>query len=594
LVFIQDFGESRNFLVYTIVMVHIKRCIFIFAISLFFVSCSHLSPEQEPAPLEDLHIYEKISYAGSPFQEPVKQTSEDNSHYINILNVGDEALLARIHLIRQAQKAIYIQTFIWTDDETGRQVIKELVDAAKRGVKVKLMIDYLTIEKDLNHIAYLATVHPNIEFKVYNPISQKIRPSALHLIKGYGLNFFNTNKRMHNKIVVIDDRIGITGGRNIENDYYDRGIDRNFKDRDVLVIGPAVTAMTESFMEYWGFELSVAADDMVDIHELIEKEVELGPGEDRNFDLGGLFGDLDLCVSDDGCIKKAFIDEGFYVDGLVEFVVDKPGKTERIGKYKTTTVTDSLYSLIAGAQSSVIMQTPYLIVQRKGSRIFKRLRRNHPELEILVSSNSLAAADHVHAYAFSFKNKKKYVKSFRWRIFEFKPAPEDADKMVKPIDAVKRSETYYTCIHAKSYIFDDKVAWIGSFNLDPRSKNLNTEVGLVIHDQEVAQALKVDILQDMAPQNSWTIGKRWEIPVVSRVSNSIDDVMEAVPLVHVWPFRYTSSFVLKEGKEEVPFYHEDFYEHYASVGPFPQMELSIAEIEARLLKSFFGVVEGFM
>ena len=146
----------------------------------------------------------------------------------------------------------------------------------------------------------------------------------------------------------------------------------------------------------------------------------------------------------------------------------------------------------------------------------------------------------------------------------------------------------------RSSAADDRIAWIGSFNLDPRSENLNTEVGLVIHDEQVAEALKKDILRDMAPQNSWTIGKRKDIPGVSQVSDSIDDVMEAVPIVHVWPFRYTSSFELKEGMEEVPFYHEDFYEHYNSVGPFPQMELSIAEIEARLLKSFFGVVEGLM
>jgi phosphatidylserine/phosphatidylglycerophosphate/cardiolipin synthase-like enzyme len=206
----------------------------------------------------------------------------------------------------------------------------------------------------------------------------------------------------------------------------------------------------------------------------------------------------------------------------------------------------------------------------------------------------LAAADHVHAYAFSFKHKKKYVKDFRWRIFEFKPEPADMDLMIKPINASDRKETYYACIHAKSYIFDDEIAWIGSFNLDPRSENLNTEVGLVIHDKKVAAALKKDILRDMAPQNSWTIGKKKKIPVVSDVSGTIDDVMEAVPVVHVWPFRYTSSFELKEGKEEVPFYDDRFYEHYDSVGPFPQMEMTIAEIEARLLKSFFSVVEGLM
>ena len=557
-------------------------------------SCSHVSSRRPAVLAQDLHIYEEVDYPGSPFQAPVDRAFTQNNHFVSILNIGDEALLARVHLIRAAQKAIYVQTFIWADDETGRLVIKELVRAAERGVKVKLLADYLTLDRNLDNIAFLATAHPNIEFRVYNPIAQQIRPSALALVKGYGLDFINTNKRMHNKIVVIDDRIGIAGGRNIENDYFDRGADRNFKDRDVLVTGPAVRTMTDSFMEYWNFELSVSADDMVDLHELIVERTKRPSLEELDYALGGLFDEMETCLADQTCLKESLIDPGFQVDGVVEFVYDKPGKGERIGKYAATAVTDSLLRLLAEARHSVVMQTPYLIVQSKWSSIFARIRRNHPGLEILVSSNSLAAADHVHTYAFSFKNKKKYVKTFRWRIFEFKPRPQDEDAMIKPIAAVKRSKNYYTCIHAKSYIFDDRVAWIGSFNMDPRSKNLNTEVGLVIRDEHVAQALKDDILRDMAPPNSWTIGKRKDIPVVTRISDSIDDVMEAVPLIHVWPFRYTSSFELKEGKEEIPFYHEDFYKNYVSVGPFPQMELSVAEIETRLLKSFFGVVEGLM
>jgi phosphatidylserine/phosphatidylglycerophosphate/cardiolipin synthase-like enzyme len=555
-------------------------------------SCTHLSARQSSAPVKDLHIHEEVSFPGSPFEEVLQKTFPHKDHFIGILNLGDDSLLARIHLFRAAQKAIYIQTFIWTDDESGRWAVEELVKAAQRGVRVKVLLDYLTLNKNLDNIAYLATV-PNIELKVYNPVAKKIRLSALNVIKGVGLDFIKNNKRMHNKIIVIDDRIGITGGRNFENDYFDRGTDRNFKDRDVLVVGPAVRAMTGSFMDYWHFELSVAADDMVDIHSLIEqggRQIK----ESQSPGFKDLFGDVAACAQDAACVKSVLVDPGFYTKGKVTFVADKPGKAERIGKYKTTAVTDSILKLLSNSKKSVVMQTPYLIVSGQSARLFSRMRRDHPGLEILVSSNSLAAADHVHAYAFSFKIKKRYVKNFRWRIFEFKPDPKDADLMIRPIAAVKRSRNYYACIHAKSYIFDDKVAWIGSFNLDPRSKYLNTEVGLIIYDRAVARALKEDILRDMAPDNSWTIGKKKDIPVVSNISHSIDDVMEAVPLVHVWPFRYTSSFQLKEGKKEVPFYDEKFYEHYEPVGPFPQMQMTVAEIETRLLKSFFGVMEGLM
>jgi phosphatidylserine/phosphatidylglycerophosphate/cardiolipin synthase-like enzyme len=138
-------------------------------------------------------------------------------------------------------------------------------------------------------------------------------------------------------------------------------------------------------------------------------------------------------------------------------------------------------------------------------------------------------------------------------------------------------------------VIDDRIAWIGSFNLDPRSVHLNTEVGLVIWDERVARAIKDDILRDMAPQNSWTIGKAKDVPVISTFSDLIGNILQVVPIVDVWPFQYTSSFALNEGKQLVPFYDERFYDHYTSVGSFPEVGLSIREVEIRLLKAFTGV-----
>ena len=138
------------------------------------------------------------------------------------------------------------------------------------------------------------------------------------------------------------------------------------------------------------------------------------------------------------------------------------------------------------AQHSIVMQTPYLVVGKKKTRYFKKLAKEKPDLEIFVSSNSLAAADHVHAYAFSFKNKKKYLKKFRWQIFEFKPVPGDIDKIISPVAKNIRGDDFRVCIHSKTYVVDQEKVMVGSFNLDPRSANLNTEVGLIIYDHKVA------------------------------------------------------------------------------------------------------------
>jgi len=112
---------------------------------------------------------------------------------------------------------------------------------------------------------------------------------------------------------------------------------------------------------------------------------------------------------------------------------------------------------------------------------------------------------------------------------------------------------------------------------------------LVIWDENVAKAMKDNILRDMAPQNSWTIGKRKEVPLISYFSGLLGDTLQRVPIIDVWPFRYTASFMLKEGKEVVPFYHGNFYENYYSVGSFPGVSLSLREVEIRLLKAFTGV-----
>jgi len=200
---------------------------------------------------ENLHTNDSLTYPDSPIEQFLINSKKNRSHYVTILNNGDNALLARTHLIRQAQKSILIQTFIWGSDETSRFMIYELIQAAKRGVKVKIILDYLISAKDFKLITFLTTADPNIEIKLYNPISKDIVPSKLAMIKKAILNFRGFNQRMHNKIFIVDDRIAITGGRNYQNDYYDRGRTRNFKDYGVMITSKIVKKMTDSFIEYW-------------------------------------------------------------------------------------------------------------------------------------------------------------------------------------------------------------------------------------------------------------------------------------------------------------------------------------------------------
>ena len=566
-----------------------------FSLAVFLTGCATTSNLQNlnPISIEDLHVEEEILYPDSPFNVLVQQSFRKQQHFINILDLGDDALLSRIHLIRQAKKAIYIQTYIWQVDETCKFFAYELIQAAKRGVKVKILGDYFTVPKEPALIAFMSTVHPNLEIKLYNPSSNKIRPSKLTLLKKAGFGFKNLNMRMHNKIFIVDDRMAITGGRNYGNEYYDRGEIRNFKDLDVLVIGPIVKEMTDSFMEYWFHPLSVSTKDMRDVQQIIEKGTYPKYKEKASFKLGDLFDGIEKCEADNSCIEEKFIKKVYSVN-KVHFVADKPGKGGRLGEYKVSRSTYELANLINQAQRTLVIQTPYLVVIKRGTKYFRELAKKKPNLEIFISSNSLAATDHVRAYAFSYKNKKEYIKNCRWQIFELKPVPEDIDQMISPIAKNHRRDGFHVCIHSKTYVIDQEKVWVGSFNLDPRSANLNTEAGLIIYDHKVALAIEEGIHRDMANQNSWTIGKRKKVPVASWFSGTIDDIMKIIPIIDIWPFTYFGSFELKPEKQTVPFHHEDFYDHYNYVGPFPETKLTGREIKARLIKGFLGPIQPFI
>ena len=392
---------------------------------------------------------------------------------------------------------------------------------------------------------------------------------------------------MHNKIFIVDDRMAITGGRNYANDYYDRGEKRNFNDLDVLIVGPVVKEMTDSFTEYWFHSLSVSSKDMRDVQQIIEKGTYPKYKDKASFKLGDLFDGIEKSEADYSCIEDKFINKSYSVN-KVEFFADEPGKGERLGEYKVSRSAYGLLNLIKQAQYSLVMQSPYLVIGKKGTKFFKKLSKEKPDLEIFVSSNSLAAADHVHAYAFSFKNKKKYLKKFRWQIFELKPVPEDIDQIISPVAEGHRKDDFRVCIHSKTYVIDQEKVMVGSFNLDPRSANLNTEVGLIIYDNNVALAIEESIRRDMANQNSWTIGKRKKVPVTSRFSGIMDDIMKIIPIIDIWPFTYSGSFELKPEKQTVPFHHKDFYDHYNYAGPFPETKFTDREIKARLIKGFLG------
>ena len=242
--------------------------------------------------------------AENAFTEQLVKARLESSNYAYLLELGDDALLARIHLIRNAGRSIDIQTFIWAPDETGAFMFYELWKAAKRGVLVRLLIDDLSLQSISGSVAYLASLHPNIEIKQYNPLADNTDVGVLQKLGAFTLDFGNSNHRMHNKVVVIDGDFGITGGRNYENDYFDRGTARTFKDRDVLLAGDVVEAMASSFEEYWEDDRSVFSRDMKDVKKDIRLGLVQAPITAEHYNMPLIFDDLSICANSDGRFMK--------------------------------------------------------------------------------------------------------------------------------------------------------------------------------------------------------------------------------------------------------------------------------------------------
>ncbi len=522
----------------------------------------------------------------SPFQKligrsfNVEQNVSASEHFVNILNTGEDALLARIHLICAAQKSICIQTYIWKNDDIGKLFISELIASAKRGVRVRLLIDPWASYKDPQWVAFLSTLHSNLELKYYNPSAKEIHPSTLDIIRELTWNFKQVNQRMHNKLFMVDEKVGITGGRNYGNDYYDRGSENNFKDRDVLVIGPVVKEMMNSFEEFWTYKLSIKGKDLLDVRKHLKKINFSKLNSIQNFSFESQFDDLWKLVLDAKYIRSHYIEPSFSVK-KVRFVADLPGKNQSSTFEGGGVVCEEFLKFKRNAKKLIIAQSPYLVLDKKSKRNIKEIKKRYPKIEIIISTNSLASTDNIYTYSYAFKHRKMYVKKMNFQIFELKPRPGDYEKMI----GYQKTRKGNLCIHAKTFITDDSSVWIGSFNFDARSLNLNTETALIIEDKKVVNVVKNNILVDISAQNSWAVGRQEKMPMISYFSGFMCKIIKYIPAKFKWPFCYTSNYELKKGKKAVPFYHEKFHDHYTSVGPYPNSNYTIKEIEVILLKA---------
>jgi len=337
-----------------------------------------------------------------------------DSNQVSMVDNGYDALMLRVHLFRNAKETINVQTFILTNDECGRLFMYELIQAAKRGVKVRMIADHFVSDKDQDLAAFIATAHPNLEFKYYRPAADRLKSSTLRNVLNMLLSFRGTNQRMHNKIITVDGQLALTGGRNIENTYYSFSTGINFKDRDVLVTGPVVQSMEKSFEEFWDYRHSVLGSELTDVKKRIESGAFPKYSSWNDFAFNGLFDELSVEADQSPLIQDKFVAK-MRTAKRVEFICDRPGKNRRLGLAGDGAITERLREELSTLRHQLIMQTPYLVIDKSGREFFLELKKKAPKAKVIVSSNSFGAADHLMTYSANYK----------WRIEtgKIKPTP---------------------------------------------------------------------------------------------------------------------------------------------------------------------------
>lgn len=470
-------------------------------ILILLMSCSQTKneiPPQEKDFCSSIHNNDSISL--SKELESVAQLMNDKTG-VYVLEDGGGSLVTRAWLCEHAEKTIDIQYFIFSTDNVGLIACDYLVRAADRGIKVRILVDDIMVDAGIHDILTLDS-HENISIKIYNP-GVNLGKNIFEKIKKYSTDFKSANQRMHNKTFDVDGKVVITGGRNIADEYFDYDHEYNFRDRDVLLLGKVTGDVNKSFDKFWNSSLSVPVTKLVDaadtkfndenrfnrLHQYACNPENFWPQvRDKITNLPNAF----KSIKNSG--------ELVWLDSVC-FVSDVPGKNDGAkGLSGGGICTDSLINLVKHAKKSIEIQSPYLITSDLGQRLFREAVKRGVKVRILT--NSLASTDNLEAFNGYQRNRKTLLEA-GVKIFEFRP---DAAERYKIMTGALQKKLDYTPVfglHAKSMVVDGKIAVIGTFNLDPRSANLNTECVAIIHSEKIASSVLKGMEEEFKPENSW-------------------------------------------------------------------------------------------
>jgi len=410
------------------------------------------------------------TYLGRQLTEFAASKPEDQSGFYPLQD-GIDALAARLLLAARAEHSIDLQYYLIKTDITSHALIDALLQAADRGVRVRLLLDDVFTTGYDAGMAGLDS-HPNFEIRIFNPFSRGFGGRAWSGATDFG----RINRRMHNKSFTVDNQITIVGGRNIADEYFGAREDTKFGDLDVAGIGPVVADVSEMFDTYWNHETAIPVPAFAQMPddpaaELARLRSELEDWRER----------VHTSKYADAVREQVLhfveTDNSVFDWAPYTLVYDSPDKGVKSRAEEAVSITTPLIESLLSAEHEVIILSPYFVPRKSGVEAFSDLQRRG--VDVTIVTNSLAANNQSSVHGGYAPSRKPLLRN-GIKIYEVRP---DADVPGSKYFAASGAKA---TLHTKAYLVDRKEIFIGSFNFDPRSANINTESGVIIRSQKLA------------------------------------------------------------------------------------------------------------
>jgi cardiolipin synthase C len=401
--------------------------------------------------------------------------SSDQAHpgdsAFHLLPDGVDAFLARIVLAESADRTLDLQYYIWHDDQTGRALASALLEAADRGVRVRLLLDDLGTSAD-DEVLLAINSHPNVEIRLFNPVATRTFKKL-----GTAFEFSRVNRRMHNKAMIADNQAAILGGRNIGDEYFGASSNVAFSDIDVLLHGAVVPDISTVFDTFWNSEQVYTVESL-----LGHKAAPGGLDAYRKKLADAMSAQQNSPYADE--VKERLqevlkSDDLSFSWGHATLLFDDPAKITRSPNDLQGHLLTKFKALHVEPARELLIISPYFVPGDEGVAWLRGLEERG--VDVTVLTNSLAATDVAAVHA-GYQHYRMDLLSAGVHLFELRPvAGDDGEKTKKKLLGSSKAS-----LHAKTYVFDKTSIFIGSMNLDPRSLTLNTEMGVYCESPPLA------------------------------------------------------------------------------------------------------------